>query len=155
MRRLCLALLLLGLLIAPLVPPESAEAQGGNPPAAVRAAFQKMTPEERVGQLFLVGFNGTDTTEKSQIYDLIVNRHVGGVVLSAGNDNFGAAPGTADGAYQLSRNLQEIEWNTFLNAPVDPKLGQTVSHQYVPLFIAMAQAGDGPPDDQILSGLTP
>src|SRR5512140_1178969 len=141
MRRLCLALLLLGLLIAPLVPPESAEAQGGNPPAAVRAAFQKMTPEERVGQLFLVGFNGTDTTDKSQIYDLIVNRHIGGVVLSAANDNFAGGTDAAAGAYDLIRRLQEIEWDTFQNPPFDPKLSAATVHQYVPLFIAMSQDG--------------
>ena len=64
-----------------------------------RAVFQKMTAEERIGQLFLVTFTGTDTTDKSQIYDLIVNHHVGGVVLLAANDNFEAAPDTASGAY--------------------------------------------------------
>src|ERR1051325_627528 len=47
-----------------------------------------MSPEERVGQLFLVTFQGTNTDTTSQIYDLITNHHVGGVVLSAENDNF-------------------------------------------------------------------
>ncbi len=155
MRRAFLLLMLVALLVAPLALAGSADAQGGNPPAAVRALFQKMTPEERIGQLFLVSFKGTDTSEKSQIYDLIVTHHVGGVVLSAANDNFVAAPNTVNGAYELTQSLQQLEWNTYLNPPVDLKVGGTVQHQYVPLFIAISQDGDGPPDDQIWSGLPP
>ena len=40
-----------------------------------------LSPEEKVGQLFLITFNGNDTSEISTIYDLIVNYHIGGVVL--------------------------------------------------------------------------
>jgi beta-N-acetylhexosaminidase len=155
MRRALLAVMLIVVLVAPLAITGKAAAQGGNPPTAVRAAFQKMTPEERIGQLFLVSFTGTDTSDKSQIYDLIVTHHIGGVVLSAANDNFVAAPNTVRGTYDLTRSLQELEWNSYLNPPVDPKLGQAVQHQYVPLFVAISQDGDGPPNDQILSGLTP
>ncbi len=155
MRRAFLALMLLALFIAPLAATSRAGAQGLNPPAAVRAVFQKMTPEERIGQLFLVSFTGTDTTDKSQIYDLIVTHHVGGVVLSAANDNFLAAPNTVRGAYDLTASLQQVEWNSYLNPPIDPKVGAPVQHQYVPLFVAISEDGDGPPNDQILSGLTP
>src|SRR5688572_20234535 len=63
-------------------------AQTPTPPAAVRLLLDTMTPEEKVGQLFLVSFNGTDSNATSQIYDLITKYHVGGVVLSADNDNF-------------------------------------------------------------------
>ena len=42
-----------------------------------------LTPEERVGQLFLVTFQGSTFDENSQIYDLIANHHVGGVILLA------------------------------------------------------------------------
>ncbi len=143
------------ILLSPLAGPNGAHAQGIVPPGAVRAAFQRMTPEERIGQLFLVTFTGTDTSDQSQIYDLIVNQHVGGVVLSGANDNFVAAPNTAGSAYELTTALQELEWNTSINPPVDPRTDQPVPHEYVPLFIAMSQEGDGPPGDQILSGLTP
>jgi len=155
MRRLFLALLLAALAFAPLALSSDARAQGGGPPPAVRATFQKMSPEERVGQLFLVSFTGTDTSDKSQIYDLIVHHHIGGVVLSSANDNFVAGSTTASAAYDLTRSLQDIEWNTYLNPVVDPKAGEPVQHQYVPLFIAISQGGDGPPEDQILSNLTP
>ena len=71
--------------------------------------LNKMTPEEKVGQLFLVTFTGSNANEKSQIYDLIINHHVGGVVLRAENDNFVAAPDTVSTAYQLIAQLQDAE----------------------------------------------
>jgi len=43
--------------------------------------LERLTPEERVGQLFLVTFNGTDVGPESQIAALIDNHHVGGVIL--------------------------------------------------------------------------
>ncbi len=153
LRRAFLAGLLALLVLGTLMPPVSVDAQGIVPPAAVRQTFQKMTPEERVGQLFLVTFNGMDTSSKSQIYDLIVNRHVGGVVLSAANDNF-TSSNTVPSAYQLISSLQQIEWNTAVTPPLDPHTGQVVPHQYAPLFVAMSQEGDGPPGDQIMNGLT-
>ena len=69
-------------------------AQTPTPPPAVAAILNSMTPEERVGQLFLVTFTGTDTSETSQIYNLMTQYHVGGVVLLAENDNFVPAPDT-------------------------------------------------------------
>ena len=65
-------------------------AQTGTPPPEVLQIVRSMTPEERVGQLFLVTFKGRDTGPNSQIYDLIVNHHIGGAVLLADNDNFTA-----------------------------------------------------------------
>ena len=60
----------------------------------VQAVLASMTPEERVGQLFLATFQGTNTNPESQIYDLIANHHIGGVVMLAENDNFLGAPDT-------------------------------------------------------------
>jgi beta-N-acetylhexosaminidase len=155
LKRAFLAILLTSLVLGALAGPNPVRAQGIVPPVAVRALFQKMTPEERIGQLFLVTFNGTDTSDKSQIYDLIVNHHVGGLVLSAADDNFVAAPNTVASAYQLTSSLQAVEWNTAVNPPLDSHSGQPAPHQYAPLFIAISQAGDGSPGDQILNGLTP
>jgi beta-N-acetylhexosaminidase len=148
-------LLLCVLVGAPLA---GARAQGTpepGTPAAVEALFEIMTPEERVGQLFLVTFQGTDMGNTSRIYDLIVNQHVGGMVLLVGNDNFVAAPDTAAAARDLSRGLQRLEWTSTLRPPSDPITGKPESRAYVPLFIASIQDGDGAPGDQILTGLTP
>jgi len=123
-----------------------ARAQTPVPLSTIQAVLNEMTPEERVGQLFLVTFRGTDTSEEAQIRDLISNYHVGGVVLLAENDNFIAEPDTIPGAHQLINELQSIEWETTASFS---------ENAYVPLFIGISQEGDGVPNDQILSGLTP
>jgi beta-N-acetylhexosaminidase len=129
-----------------------------------RQMLDKMTPEERVGQLFLVSFSGSNADEKSQIYDLITHYHVGGVVLRDENDNFVAAPDTVTAAYQLVAQLQNAERQASLNLPSStPEAGTptpvpgptTVPANYIPLFIGVSQEGDGYPNDQILNGLTP
>jgi len=155
LKRVLLTLTLSVLILTSIGVPLPVRAQTATPPPDVRQLFDTMTPEERVGQLFLVTFNGTDASQQSQIYDLIVNHHIGGVVLSADNDNFVAAPNTVTGAYQLIHSLQDIEWSTTQNLPGTPAATPTTPHAYVPLFIAMNQDGDGSPGDQILNGLTP
>ena len=74
--------------------PTWAQAQSPTLPPQISAILKSMTPQERVGQLFVVTFKGTDVGDTSEIYDLIVNYHIGGVVLLAQNDNFTAAPDT-------------------------------------------------------------
>ena len=155
LKRIFLAVMLSVLVLTTAGHPLNAKAQSATPSADARQLLEGMTPEERVGQLFLVTFTGIDTTDKSQIYDLIVQHHIGGVVLQAANDNFVAPPNTIPAAYQLTSSLQQIEWNNSINPPDDPQTGLPIPHTYVPLFIGMSQDGNGPPGDQILSGLTP
>jgi beta-N-acetylhexosaminidase len=126
-----------------------------------------MTPQEKVGQLFLVTFTGSTANEKSQIYDLITHHHVGGVVLRSENDNFVASPDTVSSAYQLIAQLQNDEWQASQNQPANqPNNTNTgtptalpaptpVPANYIPLFTGISQNGDGYPNDQILDGLTP
>ena len=83
--------------------------QNSSAAADAQIMLGKMTPGERVGQLFLVAFTGSTMNEQSQIYDLITRYHVGGVVLLAGNDNFSAAPDTVKSVYQLIGQLQGAE----------------------------------------------
>lgn len=154
-KRAFYAFMLSALILASFGAPPQARAQTVVPPPSVRQLFDKMTPEERVGQLFLVNFTGSDTSDQSKIYDLIVNHHVGGVVLQAGNDNFSAAPNTISAAQQLIRNLQQIERDGSIRTIADPVTGQLTQQAYVPLLVGISQEGDGSPNDQILSGLTP
>jgi beta-N-acetylhexosaminidase len=134
-----------------LGPVADASAQPVSQANNAESILISMTPEERVGQLFLVTFRGTNTNADSQIYDLIVNQHIGGMVLLADNDNFVASPDTVTAAHQLINNLQGIEWD----ATALGLNGQSPRSVYVPLFIGISQEGDGAPHDQILSGLTP
>jgi len=54
----------------------------------VKAILDSLTPAEKVGQLFLVTFQGSDVSPESDIATLVRDYHVGGVVLLPGNDNF-------------------------------------------------------------------
>ena len=119
-------LVLLTLLASLLGPITGVHAQTQTPPPQVRALLNSMTPEERVGQLFLVTFSGTDFTESSPIYDLIANQHVGGVILLAENDNFVSQPNTVVSANRLINSLQSVEWE----ATIDESSPRKV---YVPL----------------------
>ena len=114
-----------------------------------------MTPEERVGQLFLITFKGRDVSETSSIYDLIVNKHIGGVVLQAANDNFTGPDTTAADAFQLTNQLQQDVYNGGQKGVKDPVSGNTIIPQYVPLFVGISQEGDQYPYDEIINNLTP
>jgi beta-N-acetylhexosaminidase len=92
-----------------LEPKPAVQAETQFQTSEAQAVLDSMTPEERVGQLFLVTFQGTDPHDQTEIYDLIANHHVGGVVLQAANDNFLPQPDTIDNAHQLIRTLQTIE----------------------------------------------
>jgi beta-N-acetylhexosaminidase len=151
LRRLPYWLILLTFSASLLGPVSGARAQSESPAAQAQALLDAMTPEERVGQLMLVTFRGSEANVESRIYDLISNYHVGGVVLTAGNDNFVSEPDTVASARRLIEQLQTIEWN----ATVAPSQDRGSEPVYVPLFIGISQEGDGSPRDQILSGLTP
>lgn len=134
--------------------PQNARAQTPLPPPMVRVIMNSMTPEERVGQLFLVAFQGTDSGPSSQIAALITRYHVGGVILRADNDNF-TAPNTLSELQALLKRLQELEWEDSTRFITDPASGERVKPVYIPLFLGIAQEGNSYPTDQILSGLTP
>ncbi|MBL8101008.1 MAG: hypothetical protein JNM02_00625 [Anaerolineales bacterium] len=144
---------LLAIFLFTLVP-VPAQAQTSTPPPGIRLILDGMTPAERVGQLFLVTFNGTDTGSTSQIYDLVTRYHVGGVMLSSQNDNF-TGTNTVTQADALIEALQRMEWDSAVSPFTDPQTGQVFTSTYVPLFIGTTQEGDGHPTDQILTGLTP
>jgi beta-N-acetylhexosaminidase len=151
-----LLLALLGLLLSPFTP-----AVEGAPLSQVISPEQKaaellktMTPEEKVGQLFLVSFNGTDFSSESDIYDLVVNHHVGGVVLRADNDNFIGPNDTVRAAAELISGLQNLRYQASLGTLINPDTSAPNRSTYIPLFVGISQEGDLYPLDQILNGVT-
>jgi len=120
-----------------------------------QALLDTLTAEERVGQLFLVTFTGTDIGQDSQIFDLIVNHHIGGVILQKENDNFTASPQTLTQAFQLVRGLQTAEWSASQSAQIDLATNQEFTPAFIPLFVGLSQEGNGAPYDQIINGTTP
>lgn len=144
-----LLLMLLAIIPAPGI---HAQVETPPPPEDVLRILESLTPEERVGQLFLVTFQGTDTGVESQIYDLVTNYHIGGLILKAENDNFNSAPTTIIDTHQLISDLHRIEWEN-TESP-DSTAGTAPEPAYIPLFIGLEQDGGGYPYDQILNGLT-
>jgi beta-N-acetylhexosaminidase len=120
--------------------------------------LDQLTPEERVGQLFLVTFTGPEAAVGSatgaQIYDLIVNYHIGGVILKSANDNFVGEDQTLTVAQSLTDQLQRDKYNASLEQQINPETNEAYTPRYIPLLIGISQDGDGYPYDQILNGVT-
>ena len=154
-----LSLIILISLIFPLITSQAAPAeQSESSDALAQALLDTLRPEERVGQLFLVTFDGPEAGAGSptgnKIYDLIVNYHVGGVILNASNDNFVGADQTLIVAYSLIDQLQRNEYISSQTDMVDSVSGETYRPAYIPLFVGVSQEGDGYTYDQIMFGLT-
>ena len=120
----------------------------------IETLFESMTPEERVGQLFLTTFKGMKVDDQSQIYDLIANHHIGGVILSAANDNFTDSEDALAQTVSMNRQLQLARWSASQQTQPVTATEEIITPEFIPLFIGIAQEGDGYPTDQILSGLT-
>jgi beta-N-acetylhexosaminidase len=120
-----------------------------------RTLLSTMSAQQKVGQLFLVSMNGVDISPDSHIYELIADRFIGGVVLSAENDNFSIASDDPTAILaetaKLTRGLQEIS----LSRSLPLTTTETTLSTNIPLLIGISQEGDGYSTDQILSGVTP
>jgi beta-N-acetylhexosaminidase len=91
--------------------PASVEAQEANSepdPIMLETIFAAMTPNERVGQLFTVSFRGSDVGPGSDIAELIQRYRVGGVYISAENENFTNNQGTPGQVLALTNDLQAL-----------------------------------------------
>jgi beta-N-acetylhexosaminidase len=105
------------------------------------ALIEQMDPAQRVGQLVLVTFGGSDTRDGSDVARLITDYHVGGVLVDPANGNFSNDAGAPRSLAELSNRLQA--------------LADAAPGTYVPLFIAFQQEGDGPPAADLRGGTTP
>lgn len=154
--RLLSWLLTLTLMMAFIPLPKQGLAQGieqaQNPEEQAKALLSRLTTAEKVGQLFLVSFKGSTITETDPIYTLIALEKIGGVVLSAANDNFTHPDNIIQQTQILNQSLQSIKASVFTTTlttttPIPPG-------EYIPLFIGISQEGGGPPYDQLFNGLT-
>jgi beta-N-acetylhexosaminidase len=128
--------------------------QTPSPNERAQQMLESLTPEERVGQLFLVSFQGMQVDNESKIYDLITKHHIGGVVLKAANDNFTDGEGAMSQILSMNRQLQLDRWSASQQSQLDTTTGKEFMPAFIPLFIGISQEGDGFPNDQILTGLT-
>jgi len=121
--------------------------QQSTPAQKAAAMLNRMTPDQRVGQVFLVTSNGINVGADSKISDLIKKYHIGGVMLKAANDNFSDVDTSLLDIHSMTSDLQRVAWNSTL-----PNNGGPSS--YVPLFVGLSQEGNGYPNDQIFNGVT-
>jgi beta-N-acetylhexosaminidase len=179
-RCLFVALLALLPLIAPASPLTAQDPAPAPLPYAdqVKTLIAGMSVQQRIGQLFVVGFPGNITAPSADIADLIVNYHIGGVLLRAANDNFNNAqtdPSPPQQVAQLANALQTLALTrpsagANLNVTITPSPETTEAAPAasptpaptntpppplpaIPLFIAMAGDSDTRPRAE-LSELT-
>jgi len=119
-----------------------------------RTLLARLTPEERVGQLFVVDFEGHDLEENSELIDLISLYHIGGVNLKASNNNIPQGEDPLLNLWVLIQELQRTEINTSRETLFNPEISEQFNPALIPLFIAINQDGDGYPGNQILSQLS-
>jgi beta-N-acetylhexosaminidase len=144
---LCLTLLPIQPTLASPLP------QAENPETRARNTLNQLTPEEKIGQLFLVSFQGSEAEPDSQIVDLVTEHFIGGVILSAENDNFTNADQILANTWGLTNQLQTYRYEASQSDLTTE--GDIFLPEYIPLFIGMAQEGDSAPNSEMFNGVTP
>lgn len=133
-----------------------------------QALLDSLSPAERVGQLFVVPFQGDTAVSDSEIARLVVDYHVGGVVLQAKNNNitgYGNLNNIPSQVIDLNNSLQRLAIDGRITIiPADrpeeidgvivPTPTPAPPGVPIPLLIAIQHEGDGHPNTQIMHGLT-
>jgi beta-N-acetylhexosaminidase len=178
------------MLLAALTPCLEARPAWAQPEAPVDEAWldemlADMTTADKVGQLFLVTFPGSDVSTQSDVARLIQVLRIGGVILDSHNGNLVNDSSTPTQIQTLTQGLQELAFTP--SAPVtmthylpvtttlpveegQPITGSqpvtvstvitasqviTTEAQGIPLLIAVAQEGDGYPHTTLRGGFSP
>ncbi len=124
-------------------------------PDLAEQLLAQMTPEERVGQLFLVTFDGPILHSDSPIYELVTRYHVSGVILKSDRNNFSDTPDTILDLRQLITDLQNLKHESALLSTLDQTGSPPESEAaYVPLFIGINYGAGTSDTAEILSGLS-
>lgn len=172
-------LILLGLFLLSLIKLPSARAQDvSDPDSDLRALVERMSVADRVGQLFIVDFQGDDVGPDSAIAELIRTYRIGGVILRAENGNFRNEPvegpdgqllDTPAQVLILTNRLQGLAFDRALSTlqaltpaeavnvePLPPSSATPITNSVrLPLFIAIHQEGDGYPYTELRRAFTP
>lgn len=136
----------------------------------VNRVFDAMSTADRVGQLFVITFDGNQIAQNSDIVKLIYQERVGGVVLSPTKHNFTNTKGenTPVVVAQLINQLQALTYGYLvrpeqaLSLPLTSSLpfsGSTplstaILSPAVPLLVGVEQQGDGYPATALRRGFT-
>jgi len=153
MRSVIQVFLILCAILLVMIPPNAyrtAAQEGDSTGELVDRLIASLTPAERVGQLVLVTFEGSNVKPDTEIAQLIRNYNIGGVVLLAENDNINGHVNTPRLVQSLTTELQQLAYDGALATSERP-----TPREYIPLFITTTHAGNGQPDTQIAVGTTP
>src|SRR5688572_25798688 len=123
-------LLIVVIIIYLLQPFSPAQAQEPDPVAEM---MSRMSVEDKVGQLFIVPFVGADANPGSEIWQLVTEYKVGGIVLLAANSNFNNDASAPRQVAELSNTLKTTAFQT----------------NGIPFFVAIDHEGDGFPYTRI------
>ena len=122
----CVVLVLICSTLAP-VRSGTTYAQGDRPKGGqdpiVEALMKRMSGDEKIGQLFMVTFEGNGADVGSDIANLIANYKIGGVMLLETNRNFSNAAPVAEQVIPLTRLLQS--WASVESIPLTMTAGIT------------------------------
>jgi beta-N-acetylhexosaminidase len=102
-----------------VVPPPAGSLQGARPPGAIARLVRSMSVEQKVAQLMLVGFDGTDAT--APIFKQLPRRTYGGLMFE-------------------ERNYQDAEQFRVLSAELRAQVAR--SRQTQPFLGAVQQGGE-------------
>src|SRR3990172_7178586 len=123
--------------------------QGTTPQEQAARLLESLSPQERVGQLFIVTFQGQDVGPTSTIYELISEYHIGGVLLRTSNGNILPGAGEASGLNGLTNALQQAGASAVRAAAEPGDADTSAASTFVPLLVALAQSGDGYPGSNL------
>lgn len=122
-RLILILIAFLSTLLFPVFSKAAPSVQGPTPESRAQALLDQLTPEERVGQLFLINFDGTDLDENSPLHTLITKNHIGGVILKRENDNFDSQGDLLKSIWELNQAIQNADWQASTEqilAPICP-----------------------------------
>ncbi|MEZ4636216.1 MAG: glycoside hydrolase family 3 N-terminal domain-containing protein [Caldilineaceae bacterium] len=135
----------------------------------INEMIARMSVADRVGQLFVIDFQGGTADPNSDIAELIQEYRVGGVVLNPQNDNFrNDDPNAPRQIAILTNQLQGLAYDIVLPEaqaldPPEVLLNQSAgvnlnplqqTSPRLPLLIGVEQSGDGYPGSSLRSGFT-
>jgi hypothetical protein len=117
--------------------------------------LEAMTTAEKIGQLFLVTFNGDRVDPEGPIYELITEHHISGILISHEYDNINIAPDSLKNLQDLIQNLQGLNYSpSFLIGEENLDIG-VPDRAYLPLFIGYEYEGGQQGNVSVLDGLSP
>ena len=137
--------------------------------ARIDRMIAEMSVADRVGQLFVVTFQGSDAGPRSDIAELIEEYRVGGVIISPNNRNFSNySEEPKEDVARLTNQLQALAFGLYL-APTEalnakegaatipgilPSSLEQKLPLELPLLIGVEQGGDGLPVSVLRAGFT-